>query len=139
MGFDGDAFRKLMDAEARKLKPGQKTNWNPGRLPNGGKIAADGTYIPPDMVREDDKKMSDYYRKRRENNARSKKPKMTRDGTIIPDKNRDRIPGTRNSGRTNQSGTNSAKRNSNKPGFYSNRPFNEDGQQFFENKPKFNS
>jgi hypothetical protein len=65
MGFDGEAFRKLVDAESRKLKPGQKTNWNPGRLPNGGKIAADGTYIPPDMVREDDKRVSDYYRNRR--------------------------------------------------------------------------
>lgn len=69
MGFDGEAFRKLIDAESRKLKPGQKTNWNPGRLPNGGKIAGDGTYIPPDMVREDDKKASDYYRKRREERA----------------------------------------------------------------------
>ena len=66
MGFDGEAFRKLVDAESRKLKPGQKTNWNPGRLPNGGKIAGDGTYIPPDMVREDDKRVSDYYRNRRD-------------------------------------------------------------------------
>jgi len=65
-GFDGEAFRKFVDAESRKLKPGQKTNWNPGRLPNGGKIAADGTYIPPDMVREDDKRVSDYYRNRRD-------------------------------------------------------------------------
>jgi hypothetical protein len=65
-GFDGEAFRKFIDAESRKLKPGQKTNWNPGRLPNGGKIAADGTYIPPDMVREDDKRVSDYYRNRRD-------------------------------------------------------------------------
>ena len=64
-GFDGEAFRKLVDAESRKLKPGQKTNWNPGRLPNGGKIAADGTYISPDMVREDDKRVTDYYRNRR--------------------------------------------------------------------------
>ena len=47
---------------------------NPGRLPNGGKIAADGTYIPPDMVREDDKKASDYYRKRRE--ARANAPRL---------------------------------------------------------------
>ena len=74
MGFDGEAFRKLVDAESRKLKPGQKTNWNPGRLPNGGKIAADGTYIPPDMVREDDKRVSDYYRERRE--ARANAPRL---------------------------------------------------------------
>ena len=73
-GFDGEAFRKLVDAESRKLKPGQKTNWNPGRLPNGGKIAADGTYIPPDMVREDDKRVSDYYRERRE--ARANAPRL---------------------------------------------------------------
>jgi len=90
MGFDGEAFRKLVDAESRKLKPGQKTNWNPGRLPNGGKIAADGTYIPPDMVREDDKKMSDYYRERREARAKESRPKMTREGDVVPDKNRDR-------------------------------------------------
>jgi hypothetical protein len=94
MGFDGEAFKKLMDAEARKLKPGQKTNWNPGRLPNGGKIAADGTYIPPDMVREDDKRMSDYYRKRREARAKASRPKMTRDGDVIPNKNRDRRKNT---------------------------------------------
>jgi len=68
-GFDGEAFRKFIDAESRKLKPGQKTNWNPGRLPNGGKISGDGTYIPPDMVRQDDKRASDYYRKRREERA----------------------------------------------------------------------
>lgn len=65
-GFDGEAFKELIDAELKKLKPGQKTLWNPGRLPNGGKIAADGTYVPPDMVREDDRKRDDYYRKRRE-------------------------------------------------------------------------
>lgn len=92
MGFDGEAFRKLVDAESRKLKPGQKTNWNPGRLPNGGKIAADGTYIPPDMVREDDKKASDYYRERREARANASRPKITREGDVVPDKNRDRIP-----------------------------------------------
>lgn len=92
MGFDGVAFRKLIDAESRKLKPGQKTNWNPGRLPNGGKIAADGTYIPPDMVREDDKRISDYYRERREARANAPRPKITREGDVIPDKNRDRIP-----------------------------------------------
>lgn len=90
MGFDGEAFKKFMDAEARKLKPGQKTNWNPGRLPNGGKIAADGTYIPPDMVREDDKRMSDYYRKRREARAKASRPKMTREGDVVPNKNKDR-------------------------------------------------
>ncbi len=89
-GFDGEAFKKFIDSEARKLKPGQKTNWNPGRLPNGGKIAADGTYIPPDMVREDDKKMSDYYRERREARAKESRPKMTREGDVVPDKNRDR-------------------------------------------------
>jgi hypothetical protein len=92
MGFDGVAFRKLIDAESRKLKPGQKTNWNPGRLPNGGKIAGDGTYIPPDMVREDDKKASDYYRERREARANASRPKITREGDVVPDKNRDRIP-----------------------------------------------
>ena len=92
MGFDGVAFRKFIDAESRKLKPGQKTNWNPGRLPNGGKIAADGTYIPPDMVREDDKRASDYYRERREARANAPRPKITREGDVVPDKNRDRIP-----------------------------------------------
>ena len=92
MGFDGVAFRKFIDAESRKLKPGQKTNWNPGRLPNGGKIAGDGTYIPPDMVREDDKKASDYYRERREARANASRPKITREGDVVPDKNRDRIP-----------------------------------------------
>jgi len=91
-GFDGEAFRKFVDAESRKLKPGQKTNWNPGRLPNGGKIAADGTYIPPDMVREDDKRASDYYRERREARANAPRPKITREGDVVPDKNRDRIP-----------------------------------------------
>ena len=92
MGFDGVAFRKFIDAESRKLKPGQKTNWNPGRLPNGGKIAGDGTYIPPDMVREDDKRASDYYRERREARANAPRPKITREGDVVPDKNRDRIP-----------------------------------------------
>jgi hypothetical protein len=89
-GFDGEAFSKFIDGETRKLKPGQKTNWNPGRLPNGGKIAADGTYISPDMVREDDKKISDYYRERREAKARESRPKITREGDVAPDKNRDR-------------------------------------------------
>ena len=28
------------------FRSGQKTNWNPGRLPNGGRIAEDGRYIP---------------------------------------------------------------------------------------------
>ena len=92
MGFDGEAFKKLIDAESRKLKPGQKTNWNPGRLPNGGKIAADGTYIPPDAVREDDKRASDYYRERREARANTPRPETTREGDVVPDKNRDRIP-----------------------------------------------
>ena len=100
MGFDGEAFRKLVDAESRKLKPGQKTNWNPGRLPNGGKIAADGTYIPPDMVREDDKKASDYYRERREARANASRPKITREGDVVPDKNRDRIPPKKTTTRT---------------------------------------
>jgi hypothetical protein len=100
MGFDGEAFRKLMDAESRKLKPGQKTNWNPGRLPNGGKIAGDGTYIPPDMVREDDKKASDYYRERREARANAPRPKITREGDVVPDKNRDRIPPKKTTTRT---------------------------------------
>ena len=92
MGFDGEAFKKFIDAESRKLKPGQKTNWNPGRLPNGGKIAADGTYIPPDAVREDDKRASDYYRERREARANTPRPETTREGDVVPDKNRDRIP-----------------------------------------------
>ena len=100
MGFDGEAFRKLVDAESRKLKPGQKTNWNPGRLPNGGKIAADGTYIPPDMVREDDKRASDYYRERREARANASRPKITREGDVVPDKNRDRIPPKKTTTRT---------------------------------------
>ena len=100
MGFDGEAFRKFIDAESRKLKPGQKTNWNPGRLPNGGKIAGDGTYIPPDMVREDDKKASDYYRERREARANASRPKITREGDVVPDKNRDRIPPKKTTTRT---------------------------------------
>ena len=100
MGFDGVAFRKFIDAESRKLKPGQKTNWNPGRLPNGGKIAGDGTYIPPDMVREDDKKASDYYRERREARANASRPKITREGDVVPDKNRDRIPPKKTTTRT---------------------------------------
>lgn len=89
-GVDWNAFGRLMRDQVSRLKPGDKTNWNPGRLPNGGKIAADGTYVPPDMVREDDKRMSDYYRRRREARAAASRPKMTRDGDVIPDKNRDR-------------------------------------------------
>jgi len=88
-GFDAEAFGKLIEAEAAKLKPGQKTNWNPGRLPNGGKIAADGTYIPPDAVREDDKRMDDFYRKRREGRGRNN-PNTTAEGDVIPNKNRDK-------------------------------------------------
>ena len=103
-GFDGEAFKKLMDAEARKLKPGQKTNWNPGRLPNGGKIAADGTYIPPDMVREDDKKASDYYRKRREARAKESRPKITREGDVVPNKNRDKATSRSGAGKTTREG-----------------------------------
>ena len=38
-------FSKLVAAEARKLKPGQATNWNQGLLPNG-LIADDGRFIP---------------------------------------------------------------------------------------------
>jgi hypothetical protein len=78
-GFDAESFGELMKAEIQKLKPGQKTNWNPGRLPNGGKIAGDGTYIPPDMVREDDKKASSYYRGKRKGNGKPKSsaPKST--------------------------------------------------------------
>lgn len=41
-----DDFAKLVEGEARKLKPGQITNWNAGELPNGGLIADDGRYIP---------------------------------------------------------------------------------------------
>lgn len=89
-GFDGEAFKKFTAAEAAKLKPGQKTNWNPGRLPNGGKIAADGTYIPPDVVRRDDKTQSDYYRNRRNNKPQ---PKMTREGDVVPNKNTNRSSG----------------------------------------------
>jgi len=103
-GFDGEAFKKLMDAEARKLKPGQKTNWNPGRLPNGGKIAADGTYIPPDMVREDDKKASDYYRERREARAKESRPKITREGDVVPNKNRDKATSRSGAGKTTREG-----------------------------------
>lgn len=103
-GFDGEAFKKLVDAESRKLKPGQKTNWNPGRLPNGGKIAADGTYIPPDAVREDDKRMSDYYRKRREERARNK-PKITAEGDVIPNKNKDKRTPPKSSASTNRPGS----------------------------------
>ena len=55
-GFDPKAFGELIKFEENKLKAGQKTNWNPGRLPNGARIAADGTYIPADVVREDVKK-----------------------------------------------------------------------------------
>lgn len=102
LGFDGEAFKKLVDAEARKLKPGQKTNWNPGRLPNGGKIAADGTYIPPEMVREDDKRTRDYYRGLRE---RANQPgnDMTREGDVKPNRNRDRAtPAPPSSNRTRE-------------------------------------
>lgn len=103
-GFDGEAFKKLVDAESRKLKPGQKTNWNPGRLPNGGKIAADGTYIPPDAVREDDKRMSDYYRKRREERARNK-PKITAEGDVVPNKNKDKRTPPKSSPSTSRPGS----------------------------------
>lgn len=67
-GFDKMAVKKFSDllkAEANKLKPGQKTNWFPGRLPNGGRIANDGTYISPDVVRREDKTISDQYKTRR--------------------------------------------------------------------------
>ena len=67
-GFDKEAAKalgKLMHEQIKTFKPGQKTNWLPGRLPNGGRIAENGTYIPPDMVRRDDKTQSDYYRNRR--------------------------------------------------------------------------
>jgi len=98
-GIDWNAFGRLMRDQIANLKPGDKTNWNPGRLPNGGKIAADGTYIPPDMVREDDKRMSDYYRRRREARERARRTRITREGDVIPNKNRDR--------RTNTQGTRS--------------------------------
>lgn len=95
-GFDGEQFGELMEAAESQLAPGQDTNWNPGRLPGGGKISATGDYIPSDMVREDDKRMSDYYRNRRENKPEG--PRMTADGTVIPDKNRDRATPNRNTG-----------------------------------------
>lgn len=130
MGFDGEAFRKLMDAESRKLKPGEKTNWNPGRLPNGGKIAADGTYIPPDMVREDDKRMSDYYRKRREARAKASGPKITREGDVVPNKNRDRRTNT--TGRRNQN--TSSTRNQNPKPLNNAKPWN-NAKPFNQGKP----
>lgn len=68
-------FTEWAKSEIEKLKPGQKTNWNPGRLPNGGRIAADGTYIPPDAVRRDDKTRADNFRKNRP------KPTTARTGT----------------------------------------------------------
>lgn len=67
-GFDketANALGELMEERIKNFKPGQKTNWLPGRLPNGGRIADDGTYIPPDAARRDDKTRSDYYRNRR--------------------------------------------------------------------------
>ena len=38
-------FSKLVASEARKLKPGQETDWNPGLLPNG-LIDTSGKFIP---------------------------------------------------------------------------------------------
>jgi len=89
-GFDGDDFRNLMRDTEGSLEAGQDTNWNPGRLPRGGKISATGDYIPPSMVEEDDRRADNFYRNRREN--RPNEPRITRDGTVVPDKNRDRIP-----------------------------------------------
>lgn len=65
LNIDWNSFGQLMRNEIAKLKPGDKTNWNPGRLPNGGKISTDGTYIPPSAVREDDMRISNYYARRR--------------------------------------------------------------------------
>lgn len=55
-GFDPAKFSKAVKFNASKLKPGEKTNWKPGRLPNGGRISADGTYIPGDVVKEDERR-----------------------------------------------------------------------------------
>jgi hypothetical protein len=98
MGFDGEEFMKLMDAESRKLKPGQKTNWNPGSLPNGGKIAPNGTYISPEMVRIDEMRSRDSGGggdRRRANAPRlgtppePRRPRLIADGMpTIPDKPR---------------------------------------------------
>ena len=55
-GFDPKAFGELIKFETNKLKPGQKTNWKPGRLPNGGRIAENGVYISADAIREDARK-----------------------------------------------------------------------------------
>lgn len=44
---DWGKYGKLIDREARKLKPGQQTNWNPGILPNGGIIDKNGKYVSP--------------------------------------------------------------------------------------------
>lgn len=119
MGFDGEEFMKLMDAESRKLKPGQKTNWNPGSLPNGGKIAPNGIYISPEMVRIDAMRSRDNNSSRRRQedidamrsrdsggsgdrrrgnaprtSSTSRRPDVqvptTSDGTIIPNKNTDK-------------------------------------------------
>lgn len=79
LGFTDEVAKKFgewMKQEANKLKPGEKTNWLPGRLPNGGRIAEDGTYISADMVRRDDKTQSDFYKARRSKPASSpNKPK----------------------------------------------------------------
>lgn len=47
-GVNWDDFGKLLLGEIGKLKPGQKTNWNDGPLPNGGAIV-DGYYLPPGL------------------------------------------------------------------------------------------
>lgn len=84
MGFDGEEFMKLMDAESRKLKPGQKTNWNPGSLPNGGRIAPNGTYISPEMVRIDKMRSRDNgSSRRRQEDIDEMKPSV---GLPIPPK-----------------------------------------------------
>ena len=55
-GFDPKAFGELMKLEESKLEAGKKTNWKPGRLPSGGRIAENGVYIPADAMREDARK-----------------------------------------------------------------------------------
>jgi hypothetical protein len=95
-GFDGRRFGELMADAERNLDTGEDTNWNPGRLPGGGKISATGDYIPADMVQEDDRRMDQNNRRRQEN--RPQLPKITRDGTVVPDKNRDKRTSPRPSG-----------------------------------------
>jgi len=55
-GFDPKAFGELIKLEESKLEAGKKTNWKPGRLPSGGRIAENGVYIPADAMREDARK-----------------------------------------------------------------------------------